>query len=302
MSLQAYSAVWADKRLKNGALIVAMAIADFAWDDGWAFPSVDTIAEKARLTPRRCIQVIAVLEEMGLLVVIPGGGWKGTNLYGLTALTKGEYNPPTPSEIESAMRTKRQPLSRRRANAKGEKISGGVKKFQGESVKPKISPEPLEPLTPPKQSVGPGPVEWPSQDDILREASNYPGSPARAIPAKMPEAWALDWWAYCTFRRQQFAPQWKQEFVFRFERDWQDGNAKARGVLVNGHQKGQGVWELNRILEQLKKREAQHPANESSSAYLPDVSDEDRQDLANIQANIKITERRIAEKTMPPAA
>lgn len=332
MSLQAYSAVWADMRLRNGALIVAMAIADFAWDDGWAFPSVDAIAEKARLTPRRCFQVIATLEAMGVLVVVTGGGWKGTNLYGLTTLTKGAFNPPTPSEIESAMRTKRQPTARRRAHGGGEKISGGVKKFHPEIKVTKISPEPYRTLTPPKEGVSasdlealrnsvpsaagpidqaapsepvPGPVEWPSQDDVLLEASKYPGSMARGIPAKIPAAWALDWWGYCTFRRQQFSPHWPTEFVFRFERDWQDGHAKARGITpVNGAKRELGVWELKQVLEELKKRAADHPANENSAAYLSDVSPEERLDYQNLQTKIRQTEQALAEKTptLPPAA
>ena len=42
--------VWDESKQRGGALLVLLAIADFADDEGKAFPSVQTLAAKSRLS------------------------------------------------------------------------------------------------------------------------------------------------------------------------------------------------------------------------------------------------------------
>lgn len=53
---------------------------------------------------RYCVKVLRRLEESGHLMIVDQAGPKGTNLYGLNAVCKGKFNPPTPSEIDFALK------------------------------------------------------------------------------------------------------------------------------------------------------------------------------------------------------
>jgi hypothetical protein len=75
---------WRHSRAKGGDLLVLLGIADFTNDDGIAYPSVGTLARKARLTPRNTQRSIRRLMGMGELTVETGSGPHGTNLYRIT--------------------------------------------------------------------------------------------------------------------------------------------------------------------------------------------------------------------------
>jgi hypothetical protein len=63
-----------------------IAIADFADDDGRAYPSVASLARKCRMKPRNAQTILAGLRESGELVVRLGEGPRGTNLYRIPPL------------------------------------------------------------------------------------------------------------------------------------------------------------------------------------------------------------------------
>ena len=81
VSVSVMTRVWASSRASKGQLLVLLAIADFADDDGRAWPSVCTLAKKARLSERETQYVLRQLEEMGELRVLHNEGPKGCNLY-----------------------------------------------------------------------------------------------------------------------------------------------------------------------------------------------------------------------------
>jgi hypothetical protein len=81
MSVQIMSRVWNRSRQSGGALLVLLAIADFADDRGLAYPSVRTLARKARLSERHVQRVIGELVAANELVVEPTRGLRGVHLF-----------------------------------------------------------------------------------------------------------------------------------------------------------------------------------------------------------------------------
>jgi hypothetical protein len=79
--------VWAHSQNGGGHLIVLLAIADFADDDGYAYPSMGTLARKARMTERNAQYVVKKLVADGELEVERGAGPKGCNLFRVVKLS-----------------------------------------------------------------------------------------------------------------------------------------------------------------------------------------------------------------------
>lgn len=88
MSIKLLDRSWRYSTAKGGDLLVLLAIADFANDDGVAYPSIATLATKARLTPRNTQRAIRHLVTSGDLVLEEGKGLHGTHLYRI-ALVEG---------------------------------------------------------------------------------------------------------------------------------------------------------------------------------------------------------------------
>lgn len=85
MSIRVVSAVWEQSRAKGSGLLLLLAIADFAHDDGTgAYPSNETLAAKIRMSPRQVRNLVGALESLGELAVQrdPGGVNRYTVLVG----------------------------------------------------------------------------------------------------------------------------------------------------------------------------------------------------------------------------
>lgn len=81
MSVRTLARVWELSAQAGNDLLMLLAIADFADDDGRAYPSIATLARKCRMTPRNVNLILAELRKTGELVVRQNEGPKGTNLY-----------------------------------------------------------------------------------------------------------------------------------------------------------------------------------------------------------------------------
>ncbi len=86
MSLVAMNRIW-DRSTQTGTpLVILLALADRADEDGICWPGVDWIAQRARLQPRQARNVLRALEESGEIRTINRkGGRYRTNLYIITA-------------------------------------------------------------------------------------------------------------------------------------------------------------------------------------------------------------------------
>lgn len=69
MSIAALAWAWKQKAGSPAHKVVLIAIADFASDEGIAWPSLDTIAETAEISRRTAIRIIRDLEDLDLLRV-----------------------------------------------------------------------------------------------------------------------------------------------------------------------------------------------------------------------------------------
>lgn len=87
------SVVWQHSKNGGNALLMMLAIADFADDRGYAYPSVNTLAAKCRVKPRAANYTLAQLQESGELSVQYGKGPKGTNVYRIKLDAMGLQQP-----------------------------------------------------------------------------------------------------------------------------------------------------------------------------------------------------------------
>lgn len=71
------SNVWKHSQADHGALLVLLAIADFADANGEAFPSIATLASKSRLSERKVQLALKELETLGELSIEQGTGPHG---------------------------------------------------------------------------------------------------------------------------------------------------------------------------------------------------------------------------------
>jgi hypothetical protein len=89
MSIKVATEVWHGSRHKSGNLLVLLALADHADDQGKAWPGVRSLARKARLSERHTRRCLAELLASGELEILPepapsGGRWYHIRLDQLT--------------------------------------------------------------------------------------------------------------------------------------------------------------------------------------------------------------------------
>lgn len=77
MSLPATRWVWECSGASGSDLLVLLALADFCDDAGEAFPRIDTLCAKTRLSRRAVQRSVAALVELGEVVVVESGVGRG---------------------------------------------------------------------------------------------------------------------------------------------------------------------------------------------------------------------------------
>ena len=82
MSINVMSIVWKNSRNKGSVLLLELAIADHAHDDGTgAWPSVDALARKIRMSTRATQKILRKLEKSREMTTLIGAGPHGCNAY-----------------------------------------------------------------------------------------------------------------------------------------------------------------------------------------------------------------------------
>ncbi len=183
------SRVWAESTHTGSALLMLLAIADHANDDGVCWPAVETLAAKARVKSRQAQNLIAYLEESGELTVQRGRGRKNTSIYVVTIGEKGAIQ----RVIDRA----------EKVQSSAEKVQSSAEKVQSSALKGAIAiaPEPSEPSIEPSlepleraAALPPAPPIAPPPPVVLAEpqtatapeptvAAALDGDPLPAAPA-----------------------------------------------------------------------------------------------------------------------
>ncbi len=94
MSVKVMGRVWDDSGIKGSAKLLLLAIADFADDNGKAWPSVETLARKIGMGERNTRYMLRALEEQGRLSIDLSAGPKGSSMYRVLAPNGGQSLPP----------------------------------------------------------------------------------------------------------------------------------------------------------------------------------------------------------------
>lgn len=77
MSIKVMNAVWQDASCEGGALLVLLALADFADEEGNCFPSIAVLAYKSRMSTRSVKRHISDLTNDGVIRVVKKGVGRG---------------------------------------------------------------------------------------------------------------------------------------------------------------------------------------------------------------------------------
>jgi hypothetical protein len=99
MSIRVSSWVWENSQQKNTALLLMLAIADTANDEGVCWPGISRLAKKSRTSTRNVKLLLHKLEGAEELEILRGVGRHHTNVYGVKAYReelreKGEDTSP----------------------------------------------------------------------------------------------------------------------------------------------------------------------------------------------------------------
>lgn len=77
MSIKVMTDIWAHADAKGSELLILLALADFADDNGEnIYPSMQTLAKKTRLHETQARRIVKSLVKRDLLEVTEQGGWK----------------------------------------------------------------------------------------------------------------------------------------------------------------------------------------------------------------------------------
>ncbi len=101
MSHKVSTFVWKFSQAKYASRLVLVALADFADDEGYCWPSVKTIAKKARVSERTAQYGIRQLIEIGELAVDPNCGPNGCNVYRVLMPCGGAITDAPPCNPEN---------------------------------------------------------------------------------------------------------------------------------------------------------------------------------------------------------
>jgi hypothetical protein len=98
MSIRVMTAVWAYSKAAGTDLLVLLALADIADDNGECWPSVGYVGRKCRIDPSTARRRIQSLEKLGEVIVIHGAG--KTKIPGASPTNRYQITVHMPDEVE----------------------------------------------------------------------------------------------------------------------------------------------------------------------------------------------------------
>lgn len=109
--------VWDKGPEKQGHLLVMLALADYANDEGECWPAVKSVAAKARMSERGVQKIMRQLQDEGWLTVTTGTGRGGCNFYRIN---------PEPSSVNAVRGEQETPnMGTETPNVVPKRVNGG---------------------------------------------------------------------------------------------------------------------------------------------------------------------------------
>jgi hypothetical protein len=129
MSIRVMTSVWDDARTQaHSELLVLLALADWANDEGHCWPTISALATKARLSERAVQQILGRLAATGRIRRIQGGGRGRANQYQIVTARNGALGTVNTihrkENTESEAPNEMHPLGPERVNLTTEKGEG----------------------------------------------------------------------------------------------------------------------------------------------------------------------------------
>lgn len=163
-----------------------LAIADNAHDDGdGAYPSIQTLARKTRLTGRNIQYLLRKLEGTGAISIRYKEGIDTVNIYKIIGMGGEKIAPPAP--VDNPV-DKSEGWCNPASKVVKPSVEGGETAVSPESLR--TIKEPLEEGLPPVDKIKNGP--WPEEDQWLRDWLVHPGS--EIFPAAVRNLADPKWW------------------------------------------------------------------------------------------------------------
>jgi hypothetical protein len=177
MSIKWSGMVWHNSQQTGSALLVLLAIADHANDDGICWPSVARLARMARVSERQCQRLISQLVDAGELAVERGGhGPKSTTVYRMLVLAenKGDIQGNKGDTVTS-------PLTENKGDI--QRAKGDIQRAKGDTA---MSPEPsIEPSIEAAEARASEPTPEPTPEPTA------PAAAAKSQPTR--DAWIIEY-------------------------------------------------------------------------------------------------------------
>jgi hypothetical protein len=73
MAIKYSSKIWRETNQQGTRRLVLLALADYANDQGMAWPSIASLAQKCRLSERQTQRILRILEKDGEIIIRKGG-------------------------------------------------------------------------------------------------------------------------------------------------------------------------------------------------------------------------------------
>jgi len=139
------SKIWKSDKPWNGSkLLIMLALADFANDDGYAWPSIATVASKCRLSSRQTQRIIHELIDEGALEIAKQGDGRGNStFYRIKDVADDTVSSESPIKgdiCDTVSELKRVTSRARKGDTQRERVTPSAVK--GDIA---MSPDPLEP-------------------------------------------------------------------------------------------------------------------------------------------------------------
>jgi hypothetical protein len=112
MAIEVLAQVLEYSEARLASRLVLIAIANYADENGNAYPSVKTIASRARISPRQVQRCIQDLEKIGELTVQKNASQYGTNLYSIKNFTGDDNLTPMPNQDKNMSNLSPKPLTK----------------------------------------------------------------------------------------------------------------------------------------------------------------------------------------------